>query len=454
MPRKRISINKVTKTKTSEEFNSTKESPFPPDFGNQPWLIQMPGTKKGSLKFINPLDESIERRKIPEMQGKLCLGYFEEWTRRIKKETGGSSHMIKSIENDATDISKEEENPSDISRQWADIPRDLLELLLSKLSLVDCIYIPTVCKAWSTVPNHLHEAKVCPWLMYYPQDATQCRFIDPLYGKEYCMDLKSLGFDSDKITLHFSKDGWVLLSCGSGRNMSISMTNLFTRKTIKLPPCFLFGQSYGLSFSSIPTSPDFIVYGINFFALFTWRPGDECWSRLSFSINPGDFHFAYNNPVFFRGEVYCLGMTGNLAVFDVESKECKVLDSPELILSEVPDRYEENCYLMEFEGELISVFSENEGGKESSFRVFKLDQSEMDWIELDDLGDLTLFVDRRTSIAKRAPWKSCANRIYFPRFDDDKHGAFYLMETKKYYPKVYGLIEPLNCVWIEPNLNS
>ncbi|KAJ3694785.1 hypothetical protein LUZ60_000162 [Juncus effusus] len=404
--------------------------------------------EKELLYKIDMDDQTSVFKLIPDeviMDRKNLCWIVPPRTRRIKKEIGTSSHMIRSIE--------EEENSSDISRQWADIPTDLLELLLSKLSLVDCIYIPTVCKSWSCVPNHLQEAKVWPWLMYCLKDSNLCKFIDPLYGKEYSMDLKFLGFDSDKIALHFSKDGWVLVSCGNGNNISISIINPFTRRVVKLPSCSLCSDSHSLSFSSVPTSPDFVVFGITFFALFTWRPGQEKWNDLNGSSNPGNFYFARNNPVFFLGEVYCLGRTGNLAVFDLETMECEVLDWPEPILSEKPAREKEDCYLMEIEGELISVFPN--GGMEGSFRIFKLDQSEMDWIELDDLRDLTLFIDRRSSIAKRAPWESCANRIYFPRFDDDnKLGAFYSMETKKYYPKVYGLTEPLNCVWIEPNFNS
>ncbi|KAJ3683287.1 hypothetical protein LUZ60_013514 [Juncus effusus] len=281
--------------------------------------------------------------------------------------------------------------------------------------------------------------------MYCPKDASQCMFIDPLYGKEYCMDLKFLG--SDRITLHFSKDGWVLVSCGE----NIFIINPFTRKTIKLPPR-LNRSCHCLSFYSEPTSPDFMVFGIYYFGLFTWSPGETRWNELSGSSNEGEFHDACNNPIFFRGEVYYLGRTGNLAVFNPKTKLRRVLDWPEPFLSDELARDEEDCYLMEIEGELFSVFPGNEG-IEDSFQVFKLDQSEMDWIELHDLGDLTLFIDRRNSIAKRAPLRNCANRIYFPRFDDDnKHGAFYSMETHKYYPKVCGLMEPLNCVWIEPNL--
>ncbi|KAJ3683285.1 hypothetical protein LUZ60_013512 [Juncus effusus] len=369
-------------------------------------------------------------------------------TRKTKKKIGRLSLTIRSIEDDSTTIRMEEENSSDISSQWADLPTELLESLISNLSLVERIYIRAVCKAWSSIPNHLHEAKVWPWLMYCPKKSNQCRFIDPLHGKEYSMDLKFLG--SKKITLHFSKDGWVLAS--SGKNLFV--INPFTRKTVKLPCYRLDEETHGLSFSSVPTSPDFVVFGIKGFELVTWSRGKSKWNRKSVS-NEVEFDFSFNNPVFFREEVYFLGRIGNLGVFNPKTKKCRILDRPTPILDllDVLDEYVEDCYLMEIEGELISVFPGNED-IEDSYRVFKLDETEMDWIELHDLGDLTLFIDRRNSIAKRVPFRDCANRIYFPRFDDgDKRGAFYSIETCKYCPRVYGLTEPINCVWIEPNLN-
>ncbi|XP_078151297.1 F-box protein At2g14290-like [Carex rostrata] len=46
---------------------------------DQAWLIRTPGSRKETQTFINPLKGSIEERKIPEMEGQLCLAHFEDW---------------------------------------------------------------------------------------------------------------------------------------------------------------------------------------------------------------------------------------------------------------------------------------------------------------------------------------------------------------------------------------
>ena len=48
-------------------------------FDDQAWLIRTPGSDKETQTLINPLNGSIEERKIPEMEGQLCLANFEEW---------------------------------------------------------------------------------------------------------------------------------------------------------------------------------------------------------------------------------------------------------------------------------------------------------------------------------------------------------------------------------------
>ncbi|KAF3330109.1 F-box/kelch-repeat protein [Carex littledalei] len=49
------------------------------DFNDQVWLIRASGSDKETQTLINPLNGSIEERKIPEMEGQMCLAHFEEW---------------------------------------------------------------------------------------------------------------------------------------------------------------------------------------------------------------------------------------------------------------------------------------------------------------------------------------------------------------------------------------
>uniref|UniRef100_A0A0D9X8G3 F-box domain-containing protein n=1 Tax=Leersia perrieri TaxID=77586 RepID=A0A0D9X8G3_9ORYZ len=317
--------------------------------------------------------------------------------------------------------------------QWQDLPIELLELVASNLSLVDRIRFPAVCKSWSDVSNPIEHAKVWPWLMYCSERDNKCKMLDPLHGKQYTLQVESFGIDDDRHILRSSKDGWVI---------------------VVIWFC-------GVTFSSNPTSKDCVFFGIlsnltgDFLDVNVWRFGENEWSEQSFEYQM-PFPVARNNPVLFRGEFYCLGRKGNLGVFNPSSNNWRILDKPEPIHDEIKafdDDHEgaEFCYLVELGGELISVFQRN---AEEPPHVFKLDEKKMAWFEIEEIGDAVLFLDFRASFAVASVKDGFGNRIYFPRFTEDgKHALFYDLENKMYQPSYYGLKEPLNCVWVVPNMH-
>uniref|UniRef100_A0A0E0LVF7 KIB1-4 beta-propeller domain-containing protein n=1 Tax=Oryza punctata TaxID=4537 RepID=A0A0E0LVF7_ORYPU len=116
------------------------------------------------------------------------------------------------------------------------------------------------------------------------------------------------------------------------------------------------------------------------------------------------------------------------------------------------DEGSEARYLVELRGELIAVFHRNANEPP---RVFKLDESKISWIEIEDIGGGTLFLDYRASIAMTSSEAGHGNRLYFPRFSEDgKQAVFYDMEAKKYSPTFYGAKEPMNRVWFVPKLQA
>jgi hypothetical protein len=79
----------------------------------------------------------------------------------------------------------------------------------------------------------------------------------------------------------------------------------------------------------------------------------------------------------------------------------------------------------------------------------------MVWTEVKDIGGAVLFLDFRVSYSVVSPETGHGNRIYFPRYSEDgKQAAFYDMVSKVYHPSFYGLKEPLQCVWVVPNLQA
>ncbi|KQK01169.1 hypothetical protein BRADI_3g54234v3 [Brachypodium distachyon] len=65
-----------------------------------------------------------------------------------------------------------------------DVQLELLELVVSNLSLVDRLRFPAVCKSWKKVCNPVQGAKVWPWLMHSSGQDGKCKFFDPLRCQE------------------------------------------------------------------------------------------------------------------------------------------------------------------------------------------------------------------------------------------------------------------------------
>ncbi|BAT05685.1 uncharacterized protein [Oryza sativa Japonica Group] len=413
-------------------------------------------------------------------------------------------------------FNKDEDAQATIKASWQDLPIEMLELIVSNLSLVDRLRFPSVCKQWSSVSNPVAQAKVWPWLMHCVRQDGACKMFDPLCGVEYSMKVGP--FDAnERQAFRFSKDGWVIVTQSDD---NIFVINPFTKEIVKLSMASGWYRFTGISFSSVPTSPDCVFLGVcsspkgDGIKVWTCRPNEEetedneiyyeeetedeerdseeneinyeeeadqdeereaeeneinyneeaedeeseteedYWSEFDFENDEVMFPVARNNPVYFRGEFYFLGQRGNLSVFNPGNNEWRILDKPEPIRADLTpyDEGKEACYMVELRGELIAVFHRNANEPP---RVLKLDESKMEWVEIEDIGGGALFLDYRASIALPSSEAGHGNRIYFPKFSEDgKKAIFYDLEAKKYSPMFYGAKEPMNCVWFVPKLQS
>ncbi|KAF2919927.1 hypothetical protein DAI22_08g171700 [Oryza sativa Japonica Group] len=353
------------------------------------------------------------------------------------------------------------------------------------------------------------------WSVPAGQDGA-CKMFDPLCGVEYSMKVGP--FDAnERQAFRFSKDGWVIVTQSDD---NIFVINPFTKEIVKLSMASGWYRFTGISFSSVPTSPDCVFLGVcsspkgDGIKVWTCRPNEEetedneiyyeeetedeerdseeneinyeeeadqdeereaeeneinyneeaedeeseteedYWSEFDFENDEVMFPVARNNPVYFRGEFYFLGQRGNLSVFNPGNNEWRILDKPEPIRADLTpyDEGKEACYMVELRGELIAVFHRNANEPP---RVLKLDESKMEWVEIEDIGGGALFLDYRASIALPSSEAGHGNRIYFPKFSEDgKKAIFYDLEAKKYSPMFYGAKEPMNCVWFVPKLQS
>ncbi|KAJ1700482.1 hypothetical protein LUZ63_000261 [Rhynchospora breviuscula] len=380
---------------------------------------------------------------------------------RDKHRTLSLSHSIGTNKGYSTYFHKEEEREEcckiDASRPWADLPIELVQLLLPRLYLVDCLRLASICKAWNSLSNPMPKAQVYPWLMYTENDRCLWRLFDPIFRKEYSIDMKWFGFSED-LTFHYSKDGWVL---GSKEDGSLFLINPLTREYASLPNLNASCRLKLLAFSSAPTSPDCVVViseiinSGSILEISTWSPGEEHWSTVSFPDELGNLPC---KPVFSRGEFYWYRIGGELLVFNPYQKTRQVLGIEAPIEMVLFRGIVMECHLVDLRGDLMMVFR---GRTTDPIRIFKLDQLNMIWRELHDMGNVTIFLDHRETLATSCLEKLCHNQIYISGYisdfshNDCKSSAFYCFGSTKFYlENCYDLKEPINSIWIELSLTT
>ncbi|KAL6606646.1 hypothetical protein ACP70R_042299 [Stipagrostis hirtigluma subsp. patula] len=351
-----------------------------------------------------------------------------------------------------------EDSAEDNPVPWSSLNIDYIETLVPKLSSIDYLNLRAVCRHWSKITRPIQDAKSShPMLMSICSNSgDKYHLFDTMTGKEYKLNLGEQPFTGDKLLVLFSKCGWVIVTEG---RTSATALNPFTKEAISLPPIKL-SAFRGISFSSAPTYPDSVVLIFHKYLeqdevdVLVWRAGDEDWTYLNFELST-KFHVTHSNPIFFEEEFYCLGRLGNLSVFSPSDLEWRVLDKPKCIYDDVGHRGDDyRGHLSEFRGELIAVFVPQHL---YVIEMFQLDRSQMAWSKLVRLDDATMFVDNWGATIIPQTDDSLCNRIYLPKFGLGKDGGqakvsvYYDFGTHIYYPEFYGLMEPMNSIWIAPN---
>ncbi|MCL7034772.1 hypothetical protein MKW94_029827 [Papaver nudicaule] len=348
---------------------------------------------------------------------------------------------------------------------------DILWFLSRYLSPLDYIHLRAVRSDYRSVfpvvnwrkfcsPRSLQSTVLSPWLVFAKDNASVYSFINPVHNDEnYLTRIPELLKGS---TIRFSKGGWLLMSKG---NHSVFFYNPFTKAIIKLPdlPDDRTYRFRGISFSSLPTSSNCTVFAISDWmadsACITFiNCGNKMWTSDIFDnvfllpnrTNMG-FEPSLNSPIFYNGAFYCLDLNGNLGVFTVEN------DIKWEILSMVP---RPNCgfiyksYLVEVEGKLLAVLLGHYG---KWVRIFRLDMSEMVWVEVEHLGRHLLFVSNTSCISTIAPSRM-VNRIYFPRLQNGgilfyslDSGKYHSLKSENHRTDYCNSKDNLRCSWIEPN---
>ncbi|XP_026379851.1 uncharacterized protein LOC113274672 [Papaver somniferum] len=378
--------------------------------------------------------------------------------------------VIKATENKTSTVD-EDDDKEDIKEAGLLIKLndDIVWAMSSFLHRVDCIHLRVVSKKYRSVidlrryssARTVKNTDTSPWLFFPKNDRSILNFVNPMHNNEnYFLNIPKLLKGS---RIRFSKGGWLLMST---KRKILFFYNPFTKSTVRLPNLPDISDFTGISFSSLPTCSDCLVFAIikelivDQVRIFFIKRGNKDWSYdlydnvylPSNKINL-KFELTLNNPVFYQGRFYCVDNNGALGVFNYEHSNM----SWEILSMITPPNcgFIYNSYLVECEGKLLSVLLGRLG---HWVRIYRLNESMMVWIEVKHLGKHMLFLSSTSCISAIAPTSQMENKIYFPRLHNEEI-LYYSLETGMYHSvgsnhsakDFHDSREKLHCSWIEPN---
>ncbi|KAF9680872.1 hypothetical protein SADUNF_Sadunf06G0166800 [Salix dunnii] len=281
------------------------------------------------------------------------------------------------------------------TQTWSDLPIELLELILCRLSLEDNIRSSVACKRWNTAAISVRVVNQSPWLMYFPKFGNMYEFYDPSQRKTYSLELPEL-YGS---RVCYTRDGWLLLY--RPRTHRVFFFDPFSQEVVKLPRFELTYQI--VAFSCAPSSNTCVVFTVRhvsptIVAISTCHPGATEWVTVNYQNRLPFVSSIWNKIVFCNGFFYCLSLTGWLGVFDPIERTWNVLAVP-------PPKCPENFFaknwwkgkfMSEHNGDILVIYtccSENP-------IIFKLDQPKMVWREMKTLDDTILVSSVMTGESK------------------------------------------------------
>ncbi|PWA37911.1 F-box domain, cyclin-like protein [Artemisia annua] len=351
---------------------------------------------------------------------------------------------------DNRNVSLKENNEQEHRESWSDLPVELLEIIISQLTLRDNIRTSKVCKRWLSVALSVRKVNKPPWLMYFPKLGHLFEFYDPSERKTYSLELPEL----HGCRICYNKDGWLLLY--KPRTMRVLFFNPFTREMIKLPR---FEMTYQIvAFSSSPKSPDCILFTVKHVsptvvAVSTCHPGATEWTTVNYHNRLPFVSSIWNKLVFCNGLFYCLSLTGWLGVYNpVEHTwSIRIVPPPRCPDNFFVKNWWKGKFMAEHNGDIFVIYtcySENP-------IIYKLDQVNKEWVEMEDLEDVTLFASFLSSHARTDLLGMMRNSVYFSKVRFyGKRCISYSLDRQRYYPRKqchdWGEQDPFESIWVEP----
>ncbi|PIA35667.1 hypothetical protein AQUCO_03500189v1 [Aquilegia coerulea] len=212
--------------------------------------------------------------------------------------------------------------------------------------------------------NYLDIAAVSFFYTFNKNPYLCAKKYHPIYSDTYMMNIPH---ELGGAYVRHAEYEWLLMSQGTKGGTSIFFFNPSTMETIRLPGGDLSCALENMSFSSPPTSSDYVVIGHLMSAtdavlIYVYRKCEDAWKLPS----PSVFQPSHCSPVFHDGIFYSLAKDGKLGVFNPnETNEenmwrllpnalAKEVSSPQWL--SVIMRFFLRSYIMEYDGEILSVF--------------------------------------------------------------------------------------------------
>lgn len=306
-----------------------------------------------------------------------------------------------------TDVLSLEPLPTS-SATWANLPPDILDIVMGHLLFPDRIRLGAVCMSWHSAARaspFFFSAPQPPWLLLVNKlTVTTVTFFDLSEKKIYRISQPDPPICNR--TWCGSSNGWlVTMDVASG----LLLLNPVTGSQIQLPPlaslpnmarpCRMARVSWNSSTSRRYTvmlallSAPYLAYT---------HEGDQCWTPLEGTRRIVDL--VVHNEWF-----YTLDLDGMVVAWDLTGPSPLVISV--IMPAWLPSKVSYG-YLVDSESGLLQVWRARD---EMDFIIFELDLTTEEWIRIEGLGGRALFLDLFCSlcVSSRDLANLRANCIYF-----------------------------------------
>ncbi|XP_026450243.1 F-box/kelch-repeat protein At1g57790-like [Papaver somniferum] len=445
------------------------------------------GFNRGCLYYTLPEDQSLYKFEL-EGTGTVTLPclklptpcFSSDWimmptTFRVGEQERSELMLNRREERDfitsiGVRLNNKCENQGEVNQQgpWSILQDDTLLKTASYLHPIDYKQFRLVCKAirsnlpiFKQTPTSgtiLSNRYVSPWLVFsVNNECTVYNFVDPMHNNEnYFMERPLL----KGAIIRFQKDGWLLMSEGAHR---LFFHNPFTKETINIPDLPQHYHFSNISFFSLPTCSDCVVYGIQVdeedegIRVYIIARGEKSWRDHMFDNIDTDGYYmpSLNTPVLYKGILYSVdynGLVGTLSSEDNINWSYQVVNKPRGIFDGAYP-----SFLVECGGDLLLV----KLGRMGVFKgIFRLNFSKKEWVRVKSLGKHMLFISYTSCVSRIAPRADMENKIYFSRLSLHGEGILlYSLDTGNYHSlgnqrsskDFYDTKGWASWSWIEPN---